>query len=402
MASKTFCVNPYLNLSIHPKGVVKPCCMSTKEFITDDGHTTLADASIIKFWNSKDRKLMISNLNNGVQISECDFCWHEERAGKESKRIRDNKTYQDRNLTDDMYPVVVDLSLGNLCNLKCRICSPVHSTPWMQEEAQIFYPDKKQIYFNQDRWKTVKHSFDETNNYLWEDLLGLLSKAERLDFAGGEPFYIDKHWEVLKACVENGWSNNQHIHYNTNATIFPEKHLHLLESFKTVDIQFSSDGVGSKFEYLRHPANFQKSEEIIDKFKEVRNNSNTEWLLGMCISVSAFNVYYFFETFEHYASKGIGMYINVVHDHHGTRILPTDLKEQIIDKLHSHSSEYNQNQWTKEREMICNHLKNSTPDDYAWNEFWKELVMRDKIRNEEYQNIFPEYYNLIKEYNYVE
>lgn len=397
MKSDTFCVNPYLNLSIHPKGAVKPCCMSTKEFTTNTGSTTLDKASVNDFWNSNDRKIMITNLDSGNQIPECNFCWDEEKAGKESKRIRDNRTYRDRLLNEDMFPVVVDLSLGNLCNLKCRICSPVHSSPWMKEEAQIFYPETPKIYFDQDRWKTVKNSFSEDNKNLWKDLPELLSKAERLDFAGGEPFYIEKHWDVVKACVDNGWSKNQHIHYNTNATIFPEKYVHLLEEFKIVDIQFSSDGVGKQFEYMRHPANFEVSEQIVDQFINLKSKSNTQWLLGMCISVSAFNVYDFFETFEHYASKGIGMYVNVVHDHHGTRILPESVKHNIIKKLQSKTSKFNQPQWIKERDMICNHLINSKHNEHDWKEFWNEIEMRDRIRKESFQDVFSEYYNILKD-----
>ena len=73
-------MNPYMNLSIHPKGIVKTCCMSTRELVTDSGKTTINNASILEFWNSKDRQQMISNLNNGVKIPECTFCWQEEEA----------------------------------------------------------------------------------------------------------------------------------------------------------------------------------------------------------------------------------------------------------------------------------------------------------------------------------
>jgi MoaA/NifB/PqqE/SkfB family radical SAM enzyme len=394
----TYCVNPYMNLSIHPKGIVKTCCMSTRELVTDSGKTTINNASILEFWNSKDRQQMISNLNNGVKIPECTFCWQEEEAGKESKRIRDNKTYASIITDSDMLPVVVDLSMGNLCNIKCRICSPTHSTPWMIEEASIHFPNNKQAYLKQPRWQTVKDSFDYENKFLWDDITALLPNVTKFDFAGGEPFYIEKHWSIVNKCVEEGWSKKQHIHYNTNGTIYPEKYMSLLEEFRLVDIQISSDGVGKKFEYCRHPAVWEEVEENIDKFISAKNNSKTEWLLSACISVSAFNVYDFFETFEHYASKGIGIYVNMVHDHHSIKVLPCELKQSIINRLNASESKYLPQQWNNDRNMVIQYLSNTEFFESDWINFWAELEKRDTIRKESFKEIFPEYFNEIKKY----
>ena len=82
----SWCANPYLNLSVQPNGIVKPCCMSDVEFVTDTGEKTVNKDSILNFWNSKSRAKMIDDLNNGIQIPECSACWKEDNAGKESKR----------------------------------------------------------------------------------------------------------------------------------------------------------------------------------------------------------------------------------------------------------------------------------------------------------------------------
>jgi len=394
----TKCVNPYLNISVQPNGTVKACCMSTLKFVTDTGDETLNKASILEFWNSKSRAKLIDDLDNGVQIPECSSCWKEEAAGKESKRLRDNKIYQNKELVKDMLPTVVDLSLGNLCNIKCRICSPWHSTPWLMEELKIRNPPNPKEYLNQPRWLSFKESFDRNNDYFWVDIIKLLPNAEKFDFAGGEPMYIEKHWDIIKMCVDKGWSKNQHVHYNTNGTIYPEKYMNLLEQFKIVDIQVSSDGVTDKFEYLRHPAKWNEVENNLNKFIEAKNKSKTDWLLSVCVSISAFNVYYFFETFEHYASKGLGMYINLVHDDRGAKILPPELKKIVIKKLMEAESTYQPEKWIEERNMICNHLNNSEYDDHKWKEFWKEIKVRDNIRNESFENTFPEFFQEMKEY----
>lgn len=395
----THCVNAYLNLSVHPRGVVKPCCMSTREYVTDNGKKTLNQASILDFWNSKDRKKIIDNLNNGIKVPECSSCWKEEESGKESKRIRDNKTYEDRALSYEMLPVVLDLSMGNLCNIKCRICGPNHSSPWMIEEAKLVSPSNPKWFLEDKKWIPFKESFDENNDFVWKDIENLLSNAERLDFAGGEPFYIDKHWNIVKLCVENGYSKKQHIHYNTNGTIFPEKYIEYLDQFQIVDIQISSDGVKKKFEYMRHPAKWEVAENTINRFCEVRDNSKTQWLVGACLSVSAFNVFDIFETFEHYAEKkDLRIYLNVVHDHRGIRILPPELRKIIIEKLESTVSKHKDIQWEKEKTFICNHLRNSAYNEYDWQNFIKELKTRDEIRNESFEKVFPEYFAHMKKF----
>ena len=395
------CVNAYINLSVHPTGTIKPCCMSDKSLTTDSGHNSLDKASIKDFWFSKDRRAFANALDSGDRIHECRACWQEEDAGKDSKRIRDNKEYEGRSFEFNDLPIVLDLSMGNLCNLKCRICSARHSTPWLREDAEFYSPNDIKGYMKQPAWVIAKDSFDQRNDFVWEDIKDLVAHAEHFDFAGGEPFYIPAHWKMIQHTVDQGYSKNQYLHYNTNGTIFPEKYIDLLDQFQTVDIQISSDGIGKQFDYLRHGSPFELCEENIDKFLAARDSAKTTWYIGACLSVSAFNVFDFFETYEHYASKGLRMYVNTVHDHHGVRIIPPGLKEKLIKRIENTESKYDDHcsgSWKKERDMICNLLRNAEYNKDDWDNFWKEINQRDKIRNENFKEVFPEYYSMAKEY----
>lgn len=385
------CVNAYMNLQIHPKGIVKPCCMSKKSLVTNDGDTLLDEASIIEFWNSKDRQQFIDDLESGVQVPECDACWREEAAGKQSKRIRDNEKFKDRIFTRESMPEVLDISLGNTCNLKCRICAPIHSTQWLQEEAKRLYPDNSNEEIRKSSFWRYKKIFDSSNRMLWDGLRELYPNLQHMDLAGGEPFYVDNHWKILEDIHKQGYSKNISLHYNTNGTIYPEKYTHLLNEFKSVDIQISSDGVGKQFTYLRHPADFDLVEQNISSFM-----NHKDWKLGMCISVSAFNVYDIFETFEHYAEKGLGIYINIVHDNRSPRILPKALKDVIINKLKQTESKHDKTHWQIQRDMICDYIENNhgTHEDF---EMWlDELLMRDIIRDESFEQVFSEYYSVME------
>ncbi len=52
--------------------------------------------------------------------------------------------------------------------------------------------------------------------------------------------------------------------------------------------------------------------------------------------------------------------------------------------------------------MVINHLRNTTFSQYDWDEFCKEIDVRDRYRKESFKDTFPEYYELIKGYINVE
>jgi hypothetical protein len=88
----------------------------------------------------------------------------------------------------------------------------------------------------------------------------------------------------------------------------------------------------------------------------------------------------------------------MVHDHHGIKVLPRELKETVINKLNSFESKHLPQQWNNDRNMVIQHLSNTESVESEWINFWLELEMRDKIRKESFKEIFPEYFNEIKKY----
>ena len=217
--------------------------MSDKWYTSDNGETHLSNASIKDFWFSNDGIKFAKQLESGEQVPECNACWQEEAAGKDSKRIRDNKTYAAQKFTSTDLPIVLDLSMGNLCNIKCRICSPVHSTPWLREEAELRSPNDIKGYMKQDKYQLAIDSFAKDNDYVWEDIKDLLEHATHFDFAGGEPFYLKN----FPSTVERIWKTapNAVIAINTNGTrLLREKDLQKLKQIQGIKIRLSVDGWG--------------------------------------------------------------------------------------------------------------------------------------------------------------
>jgi len=386
----SWCVTPYVSLAVTPDGKTYPCCVNTAEYKTNKGNT-IAEDSIINFWNSDSRQKLIQQLEQGKQPRGCNACWKEERAGKVSKRLRDNDTWKDHTITN--LPATMYLALGNLCNLKCRICGPDRSSVFNDEELKISTISKIKVSILHPASK-YKDSFSDENSF-WKDLPELSKEVKQFDFSGGEPLYVKNQWKFLKTLVENGTSKDQIIHYATNGTVFPEKHLDLLNSFKRVQLFISIDGVGSKFEYMRHPANFAEVDSNIGKFLEVKKQNVTEWYLQTTISVSAFNIWDFPETYKYCVSKGVYPFINIVHDSHSAGFLPRKLKDKIIENLMSYDFG---GTWDHERSVVINYLNTTKYNPILWHLFWKECNKRDAFRKESFAETFPEYFNEIKKY----
>jgi hypothetical protein len=133
----------------------------------------------------------------------------------------------------------IDFKLGNVCNLKCRICGSWSSSKWAQEELE--YGE------NPVALKNLREGgWPKKNPQFFEDLKEDLAHVEYFEFTGGEPFMIKDHFKILMHCVEKGYAKNIDIHYNTNGTQLPPQEIFDLWScFKHVEIAFSIDDVGN-------------------------------------------------------------------------------------------------------------------------------------------------------------
>ena len=182
----------------------------------------------------------------------------------------------------------VDFKLGNICNLKCRICGSWSSSSYATEEVQQFPTSLRKQSFpykmiEQGRWPREQQSF-------WEEMSANVDNIRYLEFTGGEPFMIKEHFNFLETLIEKGVAGNIEIHYNTNGTMFPDAK-HIWKEFKLVEIAFSIDDVDQRFEYQRKNAHWSEVNANISKFKELKQELGNI-VLQCCSTVNVFNVLY--------------------------------------------------------------------------------------------------------------
>ena len=167
------------------------------------------------------------------------------------------------------------------------------------------------------------------------DYDSVLNDIRYIEFTGGEPFMIDQHFAMLQGIVDRGIAHQVEIHYNTNGTHYPEQAEAIWKHFKTVEIAFSIDDLGSRFEYQRSNAVWSEVVFNIDRFRLLREDyPNIQ--LQCCSTVNVFNVRYIDQLAHWIVEQQFDfVYWNMMHDawYFSIATLPDDAKTAIAEHL---------------------------------------------------------------------
>jgi MoaA/NifB/PqqE/SkfB family radical SAM enzyme len=229
--------------------------------------------------------------------------------------------------------VFLDLKLGNICNLKCRICGSWSSSSFATEELQFLTPEKKKESFHYQMLRAG--AWPRENEQFWGEIARVLDQIRYIEFTGGEPFMIQQHFDMLQGIVDLGIAHQVEIHYNTNGTSYPERGPAIWRHFKTVEIALSIDDVGARFEYQRTNADWMQVQENIQRFRELRGN-HTNIQLQVCTTVNVFNVAYLEAVANWIDLQGFDfVYWNMMHEAYYFSIstLPQEAKDTITLRL---------------------------------------------------------------------
>jgi len=364
--SKTFCPLPWIHLATRPNGDVRVCCTANasgaglidkKEegLVKQDGITmNLQNHTIEEVWNSQHMRSTRLEMLRGEIPESCKKCFVEEANGIDSKRIWETKVWKERldiesivkqTNEDGSLPVNIpyfDLRLGNLCQLKCIMCSPHDSSSWIKDWKQQ-YPKYKTIELKQDQ------AWDINFDYTWykkgsflESMRNQASSIKELYFAGGEPLLIPEHYNILEFMVESNNAKNCILRYNSNGLVISDKLLALWEKFKHVKFNFSVDAYGDKNDYIRHPSKWAD----VEKNLYLLDSSSENVTVNLACAVQALNVLYLDELAQWkldanfkkinlapYGAGIIGLHLVYLPSYLNIRVLPNHVKNLAADRI---------------------------------------------------------------------
>lgn len=429
MKSNTFCPLPWIHLATRPNGDVRVCCTSnasgadlvdSKEVglvIQNGSIMNLRDNSIAEVWNSNYMKSTRVDMLAGNIPSSCTKCFDEESKGIVSKRQWETKVWNERidlqaivdQTSEDGYlPVNIpyfDLRLGNLCQLKCVMCSPHDSSSWIKD-WKLQTPKYKTIELKQDQ-----HWDDRNRDYTWYQKGSFLDTMKdqahfikELYFAGGEPLLIPEHYKILEFMIESDNAKNCILRYNSNGLELPDKLFDLWSHFKQVKFNFSIDALGKHNDYIRYPSKWEDVETNLRKLDNTPDNV----VVNIACAVQLLNVLYITDlarwkiqsnfkkiNIAPFGGGVIGLHLVYLPSYLNVKVLPLELKELAKTRIETFLQEYQHTDFVnsthgKQRwEGLIN---------YMMSEDWSSklpstveyLEVTDQTRNEDFRNTFKD------------
>ena len=134
-----FCVLPWISIEASPIGTVRPCCLAEEEIVDSNGvKFNLRSADFESIQNSQYMSQLRQEFLAEQRPATCRKCWAVEDAGGTSKRQHTLNRLKHIDMgaswNKDAKPLMfLDLKLGNICNLKCRICGSWSSSQFAQK-----------------------------------------------------------------------------------------------------------------------------------------------------------------------------------------------------------------------------------------------------------------------------
>lgn len=346
LPSDTFCVLPFMHVAVNPGGGYRVCCNSNpknNKIMKDDDPKKsyrIYKDNIEDVWNSKHYQEIRRQFINGERPETCQRCFREEDAGIRSPRAGYNeKWFKEDVVVKEEIPVdvrYIDLRLGNLCNLKCRMCNPWSSSMWVKDWNKVV--DTAEL---MPSTPLSKDEFDHLEvMQQWPDrkqtattFVELAHTIEEIYLTGGEPTLATSQYALFDYCIENDLAHNIRLKYNTNLTNVPAKMLEYWKHFKRVQLNCSIDATGLRDRYIRYPSNWSKIEENFNKLNGLPNVN-----IQIHCTVQALNMVAMTDLFEWLKGKDIKkeqVYLNILNHPEcmNIRVLPKQLKELAEEKL---------------------------------------------------------------------
>jgi sulfatase maturation enzyme AslB (radical SAM superfamily) len=394
MANDHFCVMPFVHAFVTHKDI-GPCCAYTK-------NPKLNSAT--EYWGSNQLQKIKEDMLNNVKNNGCDICWKKEERGYSSLRNHSNEIYKDyiedikKGIKYDS-PFFIDLRLGNLCNLKCRMCN----SDWSSQIADERLTNPNEL------WDKIPNTkITEIDDNTWQLLDTWIPYVKRVFMTGGEPTIIKKNLEYIKKIIDSNYAKNIELIFTTNATNINKEFLNLAKKFKSVHFAVSIDGTGALASYIRYPSNWTKIKENLQLIAQhdfgISINTTIQWL-----NMSRLNEFFnFLDEFIQLKPKQFaGVWFQLVTDPYYLDPIhaPSFLKEKAIKDINEFLTTSVLLKDEKYSNILFGELKNSLIScrDFLKDnlnsvkhvdQFIKQMNILDKLRGQKLIEVLPEFQQL--------
>jgi organic radical activating enzyme len=442
---------PIVNLM---SGHIRNCCRTPKQVITEAQLQQYGKDAIMNLPYERERRL---EKLQGITHQDCQSCLQLEATGVPAPRtgtkgfIEDYWARRDPETVKSKWPdkfqtfrtdamtinspevysqhvSMLEIVLGNICDLKCTYCSAHYSNQWAKELIE-FGEMSKESY--QEVFPEAPPSLEKV---FWEWFYDVARySVKRINFLGGEPTYIPKFYTILEKLrvayedLEKGkvdWPVELGVITNLNCTEQTLNkfisHLDPLSKHFALRIEPSMEALGVRAEYIRQNLSWDRFERNIRtllSFVKEKQYTSDQFILSFQMALNTFSISslpgflrWTQSLIEEYQIP-IGLAQNVVSfpRHHNPLILTPDFAYYIEDAIeilkkheeandrylkNSHWASAWSNFRTKHLEGIYESILNEQRSEFLMESREQFFDFVNKIksrRGKDFETLFPEY-----------
>ena len=378
MLPEKFCSLPWLNMVIDTDGLVRPCCKYITNF--DTSKVYLENDNLNKVYNSKFFIELRQKFLDGEKPLGCKECWDHEDGNVISLRQSYHKNF--KNVDIDFYnthvdqPIGLDLKLMNVCNLKCKICSPWASSSLTKDYELLF--NKKIPRAN----RLTEYKIYNTENE--EKIKDWAQKVQFIQMTGGEPMTNPENLKIISILEENSDIGKKEVTINTNVTNWNQKLIDKLLKFESVVFCLSIDDLEHRQEYHRYPSKWADIEENVGKYLNLKNNYKNV-VVTTNTTISIFNIFNLEELHDWTITKNINSHYTLLAspDKYSIQHLPDFAKDTLKKRIKSNVF--------KEALSFLN-----LPSNLNYHtELLSDIKKWDEFRSQSFVEVYPEWSKII-------
>jgi hypothetical protein len=302
------------------RGEFRSCCRTPSNKISEEELVTLG----VDAFSNHPRELRERlDLVQGRRTKACQSCWNLEDSGinsprhsteqfnwfmKKQKVIEQGVDYSETMLRESLLtinstdhvalrsksPYMLEVNLGNTCDMKCMYCNHHYSTQWGAE--LIKHGDITQQQYDRE-FPKAPSSFDP-KFWEWFNKTGRLT-LNRVGVIGGEPLIMPEFYTFIEKIIQS-IKPIQKIRKEkmtfwivTNLNTPPKylkkflDYLPVLDEYFNVEILVSMESTGKRAEYIRNGLDWNKFEKNMDS---LLSNRDLKFDFGFISSINALTI----------------------------------------------------------------------------------------------------------------
>jgi organic radical activating enzyme len=361
------CPMPFASMHIDPDGRIKICCADTPDTIPVDSEGRPYNVTTHKlsdFWNSEYVRSIRREFISGGQPKSCNNCWKNEVIDEKSSSVRLASIHRLKNENQYDYekvieqcnsegyvthsPVDFQVMVGNLCNLGCKMCSPLYSTNFSKFFKSKGFKTLSSIKFSKHQplkyFENTESSYNIT--YDWAKTVSLSTifseysdNIKEIFITGGEPTIVKENIEFLSKLSSSHNAKNTIIQLSTNCTNINKKILSSMENFKFVRINCSIDGMDKIADIQRTYSDWNQISKNLNKLYDWKIKKQNRGIYIHSV-LSALNIHHIID-FWVYISKqydhreiwvGFMPIVNKINPL-GLELIPKRFREKLLKKI---------------------------------------------------------------------